>query len=272
MPDEPAESKESQEQTPPAEGQTPPQNDERLAALLSSPQSAEAFLGQLAHGNAQLEQRLAALEGVLTRLASPTPSAPPTASSAEKMPDYGALFGKPSVPAAQAPAHSPIDANAIAALVKDAVNDAVAPIRERVVAESEREQRKTRQGPSFAAAVRSFPQLLDRNSPEAQLFDQLYAGMPDVAKLDKAPQILAEMVRGLSVTQRQEERRVAAQKTQAAANVPRYATVEVPDDVGKAKKLTKELADKGSKRGLEDGEFEDLLRLQIGTSLAETQG
>lgn len=275
MPDEPAPTEPQTPETsaaPVAQAPQSPAADERLSTLLSSPQAAEAILGIQAQANTQIEQRLGKLEEVLTRLAAPSPPAFPAASSAEQTPDYGALFGTPPAKVRtpeQAPQANP---EAIASLVQQAVSTAIAPFQERIAREDEKARTLDAQRPSYTAAAHSLPQLLDPGTEEAKMFDTIYNGMPDLAKLPKAPQIIAEMVRGLSVAQRKDVRQEVERKTQAAADVPRYASVELPDDVSKAKELKAQLVQRGSDRGLDTDELADLLKLQIGTTIAEKQG
>jgi hypothetical protein len=265
MPDEPAAPE--QKINEPA---TPPKSEDRLGALIAKPDAAAAVLGQITNANAQIEARLSGLEKTLTQLAQTPPSATPAPSSGNQ--DFGSLFGKPSAPEAAQPAQAGIDPQAIAKLVQGAVQEAVAPIVQRVTADEQRAAKVSKQKASFAKAAASLPALAEQGSDEAQLFDQIYHGMPELAQLDTAPQIIAEMVRGLSVSSRKEDRQTVDRKVQAAAEVPRYGTIEVPDDVGKATELKEKLVEQGSKRGLDLDGLADYMRLQVGTEVAKHQG
>lgn len=266
MPDEPTapEQKINEPSTPPATPAAPTAED-RIKNLVGSPEAVGGILGQITAGQAAIAQRLDNFEQKLAEFGKQPP--PASVSATAQTPDYGALFGTPPAPAASAPQQ--LDAHSVAKLVQTAVQEAVAPLTQRVQADEAVRAKIAKQKASMALAVQSLPQLAEAGSAETQLFNQIYNGMPELQGLERAPEIISEMVRGLSVSSRSEDRQIADRKVQAAADVPRYGTIEVPDDTKKANELKAALVDEGSKRGMDVDDMAKYMQLEVGTAIAK---
>lgn len=242
----------------------------RLAQIIQQNNDATAAAGQYTAQAAELGTRLAAIENALTNLQQPAPT--PVAAVPDSDP-LAAYFGKPAAPAAPTGVADPNGGRAIQALVAQAVQQAVAPLVERTRKEDEIDALRVKQRANLQAAAKTLPKLLDPASREAQLFDQILDANPALQEMENAPVLVAEMVRGLSVGAKQEEKELAERKRDASATPPRTAQRDpfhgLPDDLGKLKEKKDELQGQAEDGGLDFGGMTDLVRAALTVKATE---
>lgn len=246
MPDEPTN-----------DGQPTGDVESRIGAILAQRDRAQESNTALQNQNRVLAERLARLEDTLaTNLNRQAPD-----SRESQTPPVGTQ-------------ESPANSQDIVSLVKAAVSEAVKPINERFERSEVETRRLEKQKQAFGIAARQFPDLADPESELSRTVERLWQGRPDLAQLDDAPLIFANLARGVVTDQRRQNASTAERKREA--QIPRPSDVvqralnkgETNDRVEAARQVKERAGEQGI-AGSGAAPLADLFRANLQTALAE---
>lgn len=252
MPDEPTT---DGQQTQSAAGDV----EARIGSILAQRDRAQDQNTALQQQNRVLAERLARLEDTLSSQIRQPADAPGSRDRQD-----------PSAGQRSAPASS----QDIVELVRNAVTEAVKPINERFERSEAETRRLEKQKQAFGIAARQFPDLADPESVLSQTVERLWQGRPDLAQLDDAPVVFANIASGIVADQR----RQTAQQTERKrdAQIPRPSDVVQralnKGDTGDRAEAARQVKEKASEQGVVGSgaaPFADLFRANLQSALAE---
>jgi hypothetical protein len=221
---------------------------------------AEGAEAQTTALSGQIVSLQSTVDKLTSRLASPAQPAPAGDPLA-------ALLGsKDKGDQTAQPAGQPVD---IEAVVKSAVNEALAPLVEGRKQEAEAAQLAQAQSRSYQEAAKEFlPQALVDGSVEQSTFDAVFSRSPALQLDPDGPAIALAAVAGIlsqgaRTTQEQESKKQAATMPATVPNV--LARIgDLPSGKADTKEAVQALAEKGQSQGLTTNELAAMIGLQTG--------
>ena len=223
-----------------------------------------------------LADKIANIEAAISALGAQSQSASPTPGATSS------LFGNVNPTVNKAPAAA-TDMNSIASIIEQTVQRAVKlAVEASRITKKEQTALSQQHSASFNRAVASFPDLADPNSQAAQAFDRLWNSRTDITgKLGDAPELIAEITRGLVSDVIKRDAQLGANKAKvdpAAASTPnsaapqRQSFLPQASDTEEAGNIINELTQKGSDptQGLSGDEMQSLISLSIAKQVGES--
>jgi hypothetical protein len=229
--------------------------DKRIAKITRRRHEAEEKNLALQSQLAAVTTQLAAVQGQLNQLQKPTVA--PTTVQRGTVEGDDIYAGSGETP----PAPAQPD---VVGVVKAAIQEAVAPLYQKIAADSKRDETRAQHEASFMDVAEDYPDLAKHNSQLRAVFNDLFDNTPHLDALPDKPRIVATMARGLLADQRRGEQSSAARKRAAAVHTPTPAAADLESDVPGLSKTAGEAIEAAKKRVRESqADFQDykLLRL-----------
>jgi hypothetical protein len=148
------------------------------------------------------------------------------------------------------------------------VNEALAPIQQQAEENKRSQALRAKQAASYEKAVTLFPDLEDPSSPIAKTVNQIAAGRPDLASLEDAPVVLANLARGLIVDSKsaaveQNVRKQDARVTRPSPASNRVVTTPPGGDRAAEARQVVESAIEHGQKGNGAAMFADMFRAEL---------